>query len=146
MVEMKGGLNITMEILKYIGMMGIILISIMCLVITLAVVPDIIIEKINDKKEKKKEKDYRKQGIEKRWAVMGYGFYIFKVKDSDVFYLNKDGNFYNTTVNIQEYNFDTEKELNKYLEDNIENFKEKYGDIKFEKYKRNIYLGYCKQI
>ena len=135
-----------MEILKYIGMMGIILISIMCLVITLAVVPDIIIEIINDKKEKKKEEDYRKQGVEKRWAVMGYGFYIFKVKDSDVFYLNKDGNFYSTTVNIQEHNFDTEKELNKYLEDNIENFKEKYGDIKFRRYKRNIYLGYCKQI
>lgn len=133
-------------ILKFIVMMILALVPTICLVVALVVVPDIIIEKSDNKKRQKQEEEYKKQGIEKRWADMGCGFYIFKVKDSDVFYLNKDGNFYSTIVNIQEHNFDTEKELNKYIEDNIENFKEKYGDIKFKRYKRNIYLGYCKQI
>ena len=116
------------------------------LVCVLVVVPDIIIYKINDKKEKKKEEEYKEQGIEKRWAIMGRGFYIFKNNGDEVFYLNKDGNFYNTTTNIQEYNFDNEEELNKYIEDDIEELKEKYGDVQLKKYVKHVYLGYCKQI
>ena len=132
-------------ILDFLIVIGI-SILIVGLICVLVVVPDIIIYKINDKKEKKKEEEYKKQGIEKRWAIMGCGFYIFKNNENEEFYLNKDGNFYNTTTNIQEHNFDTEEELNKYIEDNIEKLKEKYGDIQLKKYVKHVYLGYCKQI
>ena len=34
----------------------------------------------------------------------------------------------------------------KYLEDNADDIKAKYGEVEFKKYRRRIYLGYCKQI
>ena len=134
------------EILKFIGMALLILVPIMCLVVSVLVVPDIIIEKNDNKKRQKQEEEYKKQGIEKRWAEMGCGFYICKTNNDGTFYLNKNGCFYNTTTNVREHNFDTEDELNKYLEDNADDIKAKYGEVEFKKYRKRIYLGYCKQI
>lgn len=105
------------------------------------------IEKINNNKQLKKDKENEAQGIEKRWAVMGHGFYIIKTRDNEIFYLNKDENFYNTTTNIKEFNFDTRDEVGDYIESNKENMKTKYGqDINFKIYTKQIYLGYCKQL
>lgn len=134
------------EILKIVGMMILVLVPFMCLVGALVFVPDIIIEKIDNKKRQKQEEEYKKQGIEKRWAEMGCGFYICKTNNDDTFYLNKNGCFYNTTANVKEHDFDTEDELSKYLEDNADDIKAKYGEVVFKKYRRRIYLGYCKQI
>lgn len=127
--------------------MILIIIPILCLIFALVFIPDIIIEKIDNKKRQKQEEEYKKQGIEKRWAEMGCGFYICKTDDNDeYFYLNKDDCFYNTTTNVKEHNFDTDDELNKYLEDNVDNIKSKYGEVVFKKYRRRVYLGYCKRI
>ena len=87
---------------------------------------------------KKQEEEYKKQGIEKRWAEMECGFYICKTNNDDTFYLNKNGCFYNTTTNVREHNFDTQDELNKYLEDNADDIKAKYGEVEFKKYRRRI--------
>lgn len=135
-----------LDFLKSLGTMILIIIPILCLIFALVFIPDIIIEKIDNKKRQKQEEEYKKQGIEKRWAEMGCGFYICKVHNDEVFYLNQNGEFYNTTTNVKAYNFDTDEELDNYIEDNRENIKSSYGEVMFKKYRRRVYLGYCKQI
>lgn len=60
------------------------------LMVFLAIIlPDIIGNYIDDKREKREKKD----GIEGRWVTTGYAFYIYTIYKNEKYYLNNDGNF-----------------------------------------------------
>lgn len=101
-----------------------------------------------DEKKETMEDKYKEQGIERRFAITGHIFIIQKQNsDGELFFLNKDGYFYNTKINIKEFIFDTREELDIFIEDNKSELKSKYGDnIQFHIYLHKVDLGYCKRL
>lgn len=113
------------------------------LMVFLAIIlPDIIGNYIDGKREKREKKD----GIETRWVTTGYAFYIYTIYKNEKYYLNKDGNFYTSTTNIKLYLFNYEQDMEKYINLHEKEFHEKYPNIKIQKCKRREYIGKCKKL
>ena len=113
------------------------------LMVFLAIIlPDIIGNYIDGKREKREKKD----GIEGRWVTTGYAFYIYSIYKNEKYYLNKDGNFYTSTTNIKLYLFNYEQDMEKYINLHEKEFHEKYPKIKIQKCKRRKYIGKCKKL
>ena len=113
------------------------------LMVFLAIIlPDIIGNYIDGKREKREKKD----GIEGRWVTTGYAFYIYSIYKNEKYYLNKDGNFYTSTTNIKLYLFNYEQDMEKYINLHEKEFHEKYPNIKIQKCKRRKYIGKCKKL
>ena len=106
------------------------------------VLPDIIGDYIDDKREQNEKKD----GIEGRWVTIGYTFYIYTIYKNEKYYLNKDGNFYTSTTNVKLYLFNCKQDMEKYINLHEKEFHEKYPNIKIQKCKRMEYIGKCKKI
>lgn len=106
------------------------------------ILPDIIENYINGKREQKEKKN----GIEARWVTVGYAFYIYIIYKNEKYYLNKDGKFYTSTTNIKMYLFDNEEDMEKYIDLHEKEFHEKYTNIKIQKCKQRKYIGKCKKL
>lgn len=106
------------------------------------ILPDIIGNYINGKREQKEKEN----GIERRWVTIGYAFYIYTIYKNEKYYLNKDGKFYTSTTNIKMYLFDNEEDMEKYIDLHEKEFHEKYTNIKIQKCKRREYIGKCKKL
>lgn len=113
------------------------------LMVFLAIIlPDIIGNYIDDKREKREKKD----GIEGRWVTTGYAFYIYTIYKNEKYYLNKDGSFYTSTTNIKLYLFNYEQDMEEYINLHEKEFHEKYPNIKIQKCKQREYIGKCKKL
>lgn len=106
------------------------------------ILPDIIGNYIDDKREQKEKKD----GIEGRSVTTGYAFYIYTIYKNEKYYLNKDGNFYTSITNIKIYLFDNEEDMEKYIDLHEKEFYEKYTNIKIQKCEQRKYIGKCKKL
>lgn len=106
------------------------------------ILPDIIENYIDDKREQKEKKD----GIEGRSVTVGYAFYIYTIYKNEKYYLNKDENFYTSTTNIKIYLFDNEEDMEKYIDLHEKEFHEKYTNIRIQKCKQIKYIGKCKKL
>ena len=118
------------------------LILVSIIIFVAIILPDIIENNIDDKKEQKEWED----GIERRWVTTGYAFYVYTIYKNEKYYLNKDGNFYTSTTNIKVYLFNHEQDMEKYINLHEKEFHEKYPNIKIQKYKRREYIGKCKKL
>lgn len=126
----------------FFGTTLLLLILVPILIFVAIILPDIIENYINGKREQKEKKD----GIKGRWVTVGYGFYIYTIYKNEKYYLNKDGNFYTSTINIKIYLFDNEEDMEKYIDLHEKEFHEKYTNIKIQKYEQRKYIGKCKKL
>lgn len=85
-------------------------------------------------------------GIEDRYVVTGFYFLIYIEHENEKYYLNKDGNFYTSEVNAEEYFFKSKEEQIEYIKLHKNEIKEKYPGAKIDTYKITKYIGRCKKL
>lgn len=131
------------EILNiFLGTCLLLLVLVLAVIFVAIILPDIIENYINGKREQKE----KKYGIKRRWITIGYAFYIYTIYKNEKYYLNNDGNFYTSTTNIKMYLFDNEEDMEKYIDLHEKEFHEKYTNIKIQKCKQKKYIGKCKKL
>lgn len=130
------------EVLNFFGTSILLLILALIATFIAIILPNIIGNYIDGKREEKEKKD----GIEGRYVTIGYGFYIYIVHKNEKYYLNKDGNFYTSRINIKEYLFNNKQDMEKYIDLHEKELNEKYSNIKIQRCKQSMYIGKCKKI
>lgn len=111
------------------------------LVYFIIVLPD----KTERKKREKEIQEWKEQGIEPRSIIDSYGFYVFKIVANEKYYLHKDGKFYTSYHYKSKFVFKTKEEMDMFIEENMKNFKNKFGeDVQIQKYRKELQLDYCK--
>ena len=67
--------------------------------------------------------------------------------DKEKYYLHGNNEFYNTAQYAISWNFNTQENMELYIEKHLDSIKQEYGNnIKVQAFKQNKHLGWCKKL